>query len=406
MAREVRIGSRWVGDGHPCLIVAEGGLNHDGQVGKAEALIEQAAHAGADAIKFQRRHVDRLLAPEALETPYRGPHAYGDTYGAHRRALELPDEAWPRLQGLAESVGLLFFASAWDGPSVDFLDALGVPCHKLPSACLTDLLLVDYAAQKWHKPLILSTGMSTMEEVEMAVGIAECHEIVRHFGGLVLLQCCSAYPSVPDDLNLRVISTYRDQFGWPVGYSGHELGLVPSLAAVALGACLVERHFTLDRTAKGPDHRASLEPHDFKRLVEGIREIEVALGDGIKRCLPSEEPARRKLAKSVVLRVGVPRKHILMPGDLEAKGPGTGLPAGHLAQAVGFAVREPLAPGTVLRGALLKRRQFWRRAARVPVIFMAHYRLLRRLNRRPVAFRAAVGLTWQATRPRRDQAST
>ena len=398
---QARIGDRWVGDGHLCLIVAEAGLNHDGQPRKAETLIEEAAQAGADAVKFQRRHIDRLLAPEALEAPYRGPHAYGDTYGAHRRALELPDEAWPHLRGLAESLGLLFFASAWDGPSVDFLDALGVPCHKLPSACLTDALLVDYAAQKGH-PVILSTGMSDWHEVKEAVSI-----VWRHSVPLILLQCCSCYPSVPSDLNLRIIDAYRRAWPWAmVGYSGHEISLAPSFAAVALGACLVERHFTLDRTAKGPDHRASLEPHDFKRLVEGIREIEVALGDGIKRCLPSEEPARRKLAKSVVLRVGVPRKHILMPGDLEAKGPGTGLPAGHLAQAVGCAVREPLAPGTVLRGALLKRRQFWRRAARVPVIFMAHYRLLRRLNRRPVAFRAAVGLTWQATRPRRDQAST
>jgi len=264
----VRIGDRWVGDGHPCLIVAELGLNHGGDPSQAETLIRAAAVAQADAVKLQKRTIDRLLAPEALAAPYRGEHSFGPDYGSHRRALELPDAVWPDLKALAESLGLIFFASAWDGPSVDFLEALGVPCHKLPSACLTDYSLIDYAAQKWHKPLILSTGMSDMEEVRIAVDIAERHRVSRHFGGLILLQCCSTYPSVPDDLNLHVIHPYREMFRWPVGYSGHETGLAPSLAAVALGACLVERHFTLDRRAKGPDHRASLEPDDFKRLVE------------------------------------------------------------------------------------------------------------------------------------------
>ena len=238
--------------------------------------------------------------------------------------------------------------------------------------------------------------MSSLEEVEAAVQI-----VWRHHHQLVVLQCTSAYPAVPGDLNLRVIWSYRRWLGVVLGYSGHETGLAPSLAAVALGACLVERHFTLDRGAKGPDHRASLEPDDFKRLVEGIREVEAALGDGVKRCLPSEEAARRKLAKSVVLKVGVPRRHVLMPDDLELKGPGTGVPAGQLAGVVGLVAREDLPTGTVLRLVGLKRRPLWRRRGWWPRLVRQHYRILRRLNRRAVAFREALRLAWAAVRPAR-----
>ena len=210
MARQVRIGERWVGDGQPCLVVAEIGLNHNSRIDLAESLIVAAASVHVDAVKFQRRQIDRLLAPEALAVPYSGPNAYGATYGEHRHALELPDAAWPRLKALAESLDLLFFASSWDGPSVDFLEALGVPCHKLPSACLTDSLLMDYAAQK-GRPLILSTGMSTLAEVQEAVAVAG-----RHHQQLILLQCTSCYPAAPGDLNLRVMDTYRRVFPWAV----------------------------------------------------------------------------------------------------------------------------------------------------------------------------------------------
>lgn len=392
--RTVKIGDRLVGEGHPCFVVAEAGINHGGSAGVAEQLIEAAAEAGADAVKFQRRSVSHLLTRAAQEALYDSPHAYAPTYGAHRRALELRNEAWPALKERAAGLGLVFFASAWDLRSVDFLAALGVPCHKIPSACLTDPWLLDYAAQK-GVPLILSTGMSTLEEIDKAVRIVR-----RHHDQVVLLQCCSHYPSDPAELNLRVVETYRRRYRVLVGFSGHELGLAPTLAAVALGATVVERHLTLDRTLKGSDHRASLEPADFRRLVEGIREVEAALGDGVKRCLPSELAARAKLGKSLVMRAPLPRRSVVMPGTLGAKGPGAGLSPSRYAEVMATALRADTEPDAPLCGSALKRRPFLARLRLAPRLLVAHYRLLTRLNRRPVAAREALRLTWIAVRPR------
>ena len=391
----VRIGDRLVGDGQPCFIVSELGINHGGHVEVAERLIRAAADAGADAVKFQRRSVGDLLTRAAREAAYESPHAYAPTYGEHRQALELPDHAWPDLQALAAQLGLLFFASACDKRSVDFLAALGVPCHKIPSPCLTDPWLLDYAAQK-GLPVVLSTGMSTLNEVDEAARIVR-----RHHDRLILLQCCSAYPSRPQDLNLRVMEVYRKRYKVAVGYSGHETGLVPTLAAVALGACVVERHFTLDRTMKGSDHRASLEPDDFKRLVEGIREVEAALGDGVKRFLLAELAAWAKLGKSVVAARPIARRAELTPGTVTFKGPGTGIPASRYAEVMAARVRDDVEADTCLSPAVLKRSPWRHRLFQVPVLLRAHYALLRRLNRRPVAVREAVRLTWLAVRPAR-----
>ena len=390
----VRIGDRLVGDGQPCFVVAEAGINHCGSARVAERLIREAAAAGADAVKFQRRSVEDLLTRAALEAHYDSVHAYAATYGDHRRALELPDAAWADLKACAEGLGLLFFASSWEPKSVDFLAALGVPCHKIPSPCLTDPWLVDYAAQKGI-PVILSTGMSTLDEVDEAVRIVR-----RHHDRLVLLQCCSRYPSDPSDLNLRVMGMYRRRYGLVVGFSGHEVGLAPTLAAVALGACVVERHLTLDRTMKGSDHRASLEPDDFLRLVGGIRDVEAALGDGVKRCLPAELEARTKLGKSLILRQPVARRAALVTGSVGAKGPGSGLSPSRYAEAMATVVRMDTDADVPLSPLALKRRPFLRRLQLAPDVALAHYRLLRRLNRRLIAAREALRLTWVGIRPR------
>lgn len=335
-AHLVQINDRLVGDGQPCWIVAEVGVNHDGVVEQAVRLIEAAAEAGADAVKFQRRDPATLLTREALEAPYAKPGSFGETYGLHRAALELPADGWPDLAATAFILDLDFFASAWDHRSVDALvafrwhnDAPACCALKVPSACLTDLPLLDHMAQT-GLPLVMSTGMADMDDVEAAVAA-----VLRHHDQLVLMACTASYPAENSDLNLRTIQTLKERFELPVGWSGHERGVSTSVCAVALGANVVERHFTLDRTLPGPDHAASLEPPGFRRLVRDIRNLEVALGDGVKRVLPAEASARARLAKSVVTARAIAAGTVLGPEDLTIKGPGTGLSPRLLPELIG-----------------------------------------------------------------------
>jgi len=270
--KAIRIGERLVGEGQPCYIVAEAGVNHNGERALALGLVDVAADARVDAVKFQKRSIPDLLIREALDAPYVNPNSLGATYGAHRERLELADDVWWELADHARKRGIGFFASAWDPPSVDFLEALGVPAFKIASADLTNLPLVEHVARK-RRPVLMSTGMSEMEEIADAVGV-----VLRHTDQLVLLHCTSAYPANNDELNLRAMDLLRREFGVLVGYSGHERGLAPTEAAVALGAVVVERHLTTDRTLPGPDHAASLEPHGLELLVRNIRNVESALG--------------------------------------------------------------------------------------------------------------------------------
>jgi sialic acid synthase len=340
--RAVTIGERVVGDGQPCFVIAEGGVNHNGDPRLAEELVRIAADCKADAVKFQKRTIEQLLTRAALDRPYVNANSLGATYGEHRLKLELSEQDWYRLRDLASSLGLVFMGSAWDRGSADLLVALDVPAIKTPSAVLTDLDLLDYIARK-GRPMIVSTGMSTLEEVDQAV-----ERILRHTDKLILLQCTSAYPSEFEDINLRVMYTLKERYHVLVGYSGHERGIAVSEAAATLGACVVERHFTKDRTLPGPDHAASLEPIGLQKLVRDIRHIEVAMGSPRKHIAPAELPVRARLGKSVVAARPIPAGTVISAEMLVAKSPGDGVPANLLEHLVGRVAAVDIPADTLL----------------------------------------------------------
>jgi len=328
---KIRIGKHQIGEETPCYIVAEIGLNHNGQVEIARKLIKEAARVGANAVKFQKRSIKDVLIKEYLDKPYSGFNSYGATYGEHRAALELPDEAWSELRDYTNAHGMDFFASPWDERSADFLEDLGVPAFKIASGDLTNIPLLRHVAAK-GKPVILSTGMSNLDEIEEAVAT-----ITQINPQLVLLHCVSIYPFDDHLANLRMIPVLEKQFPQAViGYSGHEKsGHIISVVAAVLGAKLVERHFTLDRTMRGPDHAASLEPHGFGFVVEDIRKAEVAMGSGEKEILEDEFPIREKLAKSIVSKCDIKAGSVITEDMLTTKSPGTGIQPKHMVSLCG-----------------------------------------------------------------------
>lgn len=281
------IGSQTVGDWHPCYVVAEIGINHNGDTDIAKKLIDVAAAAGCNAVKFQKRTVEVVYSAEELARPRESP--FGTTNGDLKRALELGLDQYRQIDSYCREKGIVWFASCWDEQSVDFIDQFDVPCYKIASASLTDDNLLKHTRSK-GKPIVLATGMSSLEQIDHAVKILGKTD-------LVLLHSCSTYPAYYEELNLRVIPVLRKQFAVPVGYSGHETGIPSSVAAAAIGACMVERHLTLDRAMWGSDHAASLEPNGIQRLVRDIRLVETALGDGVKRVLDRELPIMEKLRR-------------------------------------------------------------------------------------------------------------
>jgi sialic acid synthase len=352
LATSFEIDGRPVGEGHRCYVIAEAGVNHNGSLELAKRLVDIAAEAGADAVKFQKRTVTDILVAEALARPYTVPTSLGATYGEHREKLELSEEDFYRLAEHARERGITLLASAWDMRSADFLDRLGVPAIKLASADCTNLPLVSYVAGL-GKPVLLSTGMSELSEVEEAVAA-----VGRHNDRLVLFQCTSTYPCDNDQINLRVIPAYRERFGCVVGYSGHERGLAPTEAAVALGASVVERHFTIDRTMVGPDHAASLEPTGLQRLVRNIRNIEKALGSPDKRIMEAERTVRDRLAKSIVAKRPIPAGAVITADMLTVKGPGSGLKPALIPALVGVVAESPIREDTLVPREALQ----WRRS--------------------------------------------
>ncbi|MFJ4175016.1 N-acetylneuraminate synthase family protein [Microbacterium sp. NPDC089696] len=285
----VSIGSRVIGGGRPAYVIAEIGLNHNGDVEIAKRLIDVAAKAGADAVKFQKR-TPEISTPEHMRDVQRETPWGTMTYFEYRHRIEFGRDEYVEIGDYATMRGLDWFASPWDVPSVDFLEDLNVVAHKVASASLTDTELL-LALRETGKPVILSTGMSTMEQIDRALDTLGTDRVV-------LMHATSTYPLEPEEANLRMIATLRDRYaGVPVGYSGHERGLQISLAAVALGAVAVERHITLDRTMWGSDHAASLEPTGLEHLVRDIRVIETALGDGVKRVFDSERAPMAKLRR-------------------------------------------------------------------------------------------------------------
>jgi N-acetylneuraminate synthase len=283
----VRIAGRTVGTNHPCYVVAEIGINHNGDLDLAKRLIDVAAAAGCEAVKFQKRTVDVVYSAAELARLRESP--FGTTNGELKRALEFGKTNYQEIDAHCRDKRIVWFASPWDEASVDFLEEFDVPCHKIASASLTDdQLLRRVRATK--KPVILSTGMSTMAQIDHAVDVLGREN-------LIVLHATSTYPANYDELNLKVIPVLAKRFGVPVGYSGHETGIASSVASVALGASVVERHLTLDRAMWGSDQAASLEPNGMQRLVRDIRLIETSFGDGEKRLLAREVPIMEKLRR-------------------------------------------------------------------------------------------------------------
>lgn len=289
MTREIKIGDRTIGDGHPAFIIAEIGINHNGDLNVAKRMIDAAVHAGVDAVKFQKRAPEIATPPGQQNQMRETPWGY-ITYLDYRRKMEFGEAEYREVDRYCREKGILWLVSVWDETSVDFMGKFDTPAYKIPSASLTDHNLLRHV-RRTGKPVIISTGMSTMRQIREGVDAVGLEN-------LVILHCTSTYPCEPAELNLRMIATLRNEFpNNPIGYSGHEVGLVTSAVAVALGASMIERHITLDRAMWGTDQAASVEPVGFERLVKYIRVSEASLGDGVKKVYESEMPSLKKLRR-------------------------------------------------------------------------------------------------------------
>lgn len=289
MAKEIRLGNQMVGKDHPAYIVAEIGINHNGDLNIAKRMIQAAQYAHVNAVKFQKRTPKICVPPEEQTRMRETPWGYM-TYLEYRERVEFGEEEYKEIDQLCKEIGMEWFASVWDEEAIDFLEPFEPIAYKVPSASLTDHSLLEKLLST-GRPIILSTGMSTMEQIQASVNL------IGDMDRLIITHATSAYPCNPNELNLRVIPRLIQEFDCPVGYSGHEVGLIPSVVSVSLGACLVERHFTLDRAMWGTDQAASVEPQGMEKLVKYIRVTEEALGDGVKKVYDDELPSLQKLRR-------------------------------------------------------------------------------------------------------------
>lgn len=283
----VRLGSRIIAQGNEPYVIAEIGINHNGSIETCGKLIDAAKEAGCDAVKFQKRTVDVVYTREELARLRENP--FGPTNGDLKRGLEFGKDAYREIARHCKKLGLDWFSSCWDEGAVDFMEEFDPVCYKIASASLTDDNLLRHH-RKTGRPIILSTGMSTAEQIDHAVETLGLDD-------LIIMHCTSTYPSKPEELNLAYIGKLMERYPVPIGYSGHEVGLATTFAAAVLGACVIERHITLDRSMWGSDQAASVEPQGFFRLVRDIREHRVAVGDGVKKVYPSEKPIIEKLRR-------------------------------------------------------------------------------------------------------------
>jgi len=337
--REVTISGRRIDDTSPAYVIAEIGNNHQGSVEKAKELIRVAADCGVDAVKFQKRANRRLYTRELFESPYDNENSFGATYGEHREALELGVDALVELKDVADATGVALFATAFEEESADLLASVDVPAFKIASGDLTNTPLLRHVAGL-GKPIIVSTGGATIEDVDRAV-----ETILPLNTQLCLLQCTAAYPVDVEELNLGVITTYRERYpDVVVGLSDHQDGIAMSVVAHTLGARVVEKHFTLSHSWKGTDHAFSLMPEGMRKLVRDLARIPDAIGDGVKRPFPSETKPLQKMGKQLVAARELPAGHVLEPGDLISKSPlGDGLQPYHLDSLLGGVLARPLA---------------------------------------------------------------
>jgi N,N'-diacetyllegionaminate synthase len=329
--------------GQPCFIIAEAGVNHNGSLEKAFELVDTAAHAKVDAVKFQTFIAEKLVTSQAPKAAYQVEMTGGgETQYDMLKRLELSRDAFRRLSDYCQHKGVLFISTPFDEESVDFLDCLDVPLFKVGSGEITNLPLLIHIARK-GKAMLLSTGMATLGEVEKAVLAIQA----SGDPDLILLHCVSNYPADPSDVNLRAMQTLQSAFGVPAGYSDHTLGIEISLAAVTLGACVIEKHFTLDCNLPGPDHKASLEPDGLVALVKGIRSIEKALGDGRKLPAANEANVSAAARRSLVAARDIPAGTRLTEEMIAIRRPGTGLPPAMQPFLIGRRVKDAIPAGTL-----------------------------------------------------------
>jgi len=336
---ELIVSGRRIADDEPAYVLAEIGHNHQGELEKAKALIHAAAECGVDAVKLQKRDNRRLFTRAFYDSPYDNENSFGATYGEHREALELGTSEWFELSRFAREEGLAFVAAAFDEPSADFLRELDVDAFKFASGDLLNVPFLRYVAA-FCKPMFLSTGGGTLEDVDRAVdAIASVNPL------LSVLHCTASYPAEVEDLNLSVISALRERYpDLVIGLSDHHNGIAMAPVAFLLGARVFEKHFTLNHAWKGTDHPYSLMPDGMRRFVRDLHRVPTALGDGVKRRLPSEERPLQKMGKKLVAARPLPAGHVLAPGDLEARSPADGgLPPFELDRLLGGALRRPLA---------------------------------------------------------------
>jgi sialic acid synthase SpsE len=346
--RRLEIDGRVIADESDCYVIAEIGHNHQGDLKRCKELFRAAHEAGAQAVKLQKRDNRSLYTREMYHKPYDNENSFGATYGEHREALEFGRAEYQELQRYALELGVTFFATAFDVPSADFLAQLDMPAYKIASGDLRNIPLLQYVAS-FGKPVIVSTGGATVEDVERAYAA-----VMPVNPQLCVLQCTAGYPAAFEELDLRVITTYRELFPDAViGLSGHDNGIAMAPVAYVLGARVVEKHFTLNRAAKGTDHSFSLEPVGLRKLVRDLQRVRVALGDGEKKVYPSEEGPIRKMSKKLVAARDLPTGHVLRAEDVALKSPGDGLPPHMLDVVIGRTLLRPLRADDTIQLAAL-----------------------------------------------------
>lgn len=351
MKKEIDFLGKKIGEGRPVFIIAEIGLNHNGDVMLAKKLIKAAKDAGCDAVKFQKRDVATLATKEFLDAPDLRFPAFGKTYRSLREHLEFNEREYRDLMAYAKKLDIAFFCTPFDIPSAKFLEKLGIKAWKIASHCVTHHALLEYIA-KSGKPVIMSTGMTTLREIDQAVSIFK-----KYRTPLILLQCVSIYPTPPQFNNLRLIDLYRKRYDLPVGYSGHEtldVGYLPTLAAVARGAVVVERHITLDNDMMGLDHKVSVNPENFKKMVHEIKLVEAMLGSGNKKLLAGELLKRNQQIVSLVSAKRIPKGAKITPAMITHKGPGTGLRAYDAKKIIGKRSKIEIPADTLINLHMIK----------------------------------------------------
>jgi len=338
MVSKISIGNRDIGGGQPCFIIAEAGVNHNGDPNLAKKMIEVAAQAGADAIKFQTFHAEDVVLKTAEKAEYQKTTTGADeSQYSMIKKLELTEKNFNNLAKFAHKKKIMFLSTPFDIRSVDVLERIGVPAYKIPSGEINNYPLLSYIAQK-RKPVVLSTGMATLDEVHSAITVMS----ERGASQIALLHCTTSYPASIDSVNLRAMETLRSAFKVPVGYSDHTKGTTIPIAAVAMGACILEKHFTLDRTLPGPDHQASLEPHELQTLVQAIRDVESAIGNGLKVPTVEEETNKCVIRRSLVAAKNISTGEIIKEEMIAVKRPGTGISPNNYLKILGSKALRPI----------------------------------------------------------------